>query len=739
MKCKIFGCCIAFLLILTGSTFAQWNYEYQKELGITFYGVHFPAQTAGYMVGSDGAIFKSTDGGGTWVQQTSPVTLALFDVFFKNATEGWAVGDNGVILVTTDGTNWAEHDSSQVMTTVDFNDVFFIGNSGWIGGDGGTVFLTTDNGVNWTTPTTNPYTDDINEISFVDANVGYAAVDGDGIMYTTDGGDTWVVASLDLGPYPYTRTDIECIMTVNATVGVAAGWGSIIGPQPTIILVTNDAGQTWDNPDDTYPWNWYAYGYGLTMFDDGEVVLTGGASSSAAPNIHSTDLGVTWTSEPAFFGETLRDCAAIPGGDRIVAVGAEGCVALSTDRGQTWNFVYDPGPGFAGWHKIVAVGQGAYLVGAAGHLLALNTNPGAALPEGMHVVAPENWAPSRLYDIVRVPFGPMYVCGSSLYLCKSTDGGRTWTELSHTASAIDDLFGMYWFGPDNGILVGEFGSNGDAIYSTVDGGQTLNLISHAVYGDQLNSVSFARDDQLIGVICGDNTIVLYTTDGGVTWNPGTEDVVSTTADFEEVHMVNATVGWLVGDSGIICKTVDGGQNWTQQTAFTSVLLLDVYFSTPDYGWVSGEDNTVFYTDDGGVNWNDISPTLAATGDEVIAVYPNMYSGQLWIGARDGQVLTRDDQVTGHETPISLPFVLNQNFPNPFNPSTSISFSIDRDGPVTLNVYDVSGRLVATVLDKEMAAGDYTVSFQAEGLASGVYFYRLKTAMHEQVRKMILLR
>ena len=57
----------------------------------------------------------------------------------------------------------------------------------------------------------------------------------------------------------------------------------------------------------------------------------------------------------------------------------------------------------------------------------------------------------------------------------------------------------------------------------------------------------------------------------------------------------------------------------------------------------------------------------------------------------------------------------------------------------MNVYDVSGRLVATVLDKELPAGDYTVSFQAEGLASGVYFYRLKTVIHEQVRKMILLR
>ncbi|HSG28583.1 MAG TPA: T9SS type A sorting domain-containing protein, partial [Candidatus Krumholzibacterium sp.] len=78
-------------------------------------------------------------------------------------------------------------------------------------------------------------------------------------------------------------------------------------------------------------------------------------------------------------------------------------------------------------------------------------------------------------------------------------------------------------------------------------------------------------------------------------------------------------------------------------------------------------------------------------------------------------------------------------PNPFNPATTIRFSIARKGYVSLNIYDVTGRMVAKVLNKEMDEGDHSVSFQANGLASGVYFYRLETNDEIQTRKMILLR
>ena len=95
-------------------------------------------------------------------------------------------------------------------------------------------------------------------------------------------------------------------------------------------------------------------------------------------------------------------------------------------------------------------------------------------------------------------------------------------------------------------------------------------------------------------------------------------------------------------------------------------------------------------------------------------------------------------VDAGETPPSR-YALMQNHPNPFNPSTTISFTLEFDDHVTLNVYDVAGRLVATVMDRDLKANDYTVAFRADGLATGVYFYKLSTSKGEETRKMVLLR
>jgi hypothetical protein len=80
-----------------------------------------------------------------------------------------------------------------------------------------------------------------------------------------------------------------------------------------------------------------------------------------------------------------------------------------------------------------------------------------------------------------------------------------------------------------------------------------------------------------------------------------------------------------------------------------------------------------------------------------------------------------------------------NFPNPFNPSTEISFAIPEDQHVTLKVYDMAGREVATLVDEIRTAGIHSVTFNANRIASGMYFYRLQAGSSVQVNKMILLK
>lgn len=85
------------------------------------------------------------------------------------------------------------------------------------------------------------------------------------------------------------------------------------------------------------------------------------------------------------------------------------------------------------------------------------------------------------------------------------------------------------------------------------------------------------------------------------------------------------------------------------------------------------------------------------------------------------------------------FVLQQNYPNPFRTGTSITYTVEQMGPVRLQVYDVQGRHVQTLVDGVRQGGSHTVSFEARGLPNGVYFYRLESGGHIRSRQMTLLR
>jgi hypothetical protein len=85
------------------------------------------------------------------------------------------------------------------------------------------------------------------------------------------------------------------------------------------------------------------------------------------------------------------------------------------------------------------------------------------------------------------------------------------------------------------------------------------------------------------------------------------------------------------------------------------------------------------------------------------------------------------------------FRLEQNYPNPFNPRTAVTYQVPATSHVLLAVYDILGRNVAQLVNEQKVPGLYSVMFDASGLSSGVYFYRLQTGSFVQTRKMILLR
>ena len=83
--------------------------------------------------------------------------------------------------------------------------------------------------------------------------------------------------------------------------------------------------------------------------------------------------------------------------------------------------------------------------------------------------------------------------------------------------------------------------------------------------------------------------------------------------------------------------------------------------------------------------------------------------------------------------------LHQNYPNPFNPSTRISFDIPKNGNSVLSIYDISGKLIETLLNENLVRGTYSVNWDASAQPSGVYFYKLQTTDFTETRKMILIK
>lgn len=94
-----------------------------------------------------------------------------------------------------------------------------------------------------------------------------------------------------------------------------------------------------------------------------------------------------------------------------------------------------------------------------------------------------------------------------------------------------------------------------------------------------------------------------------------------------------------------------------------------------------------------------------------------------------------------ETTLSIPikFQLEQNYPNPFNPATTIRFSIPKQSQVTLKIYDVLGREVATIVNKEFESGVHEVVLDSRSLTSGVYIYQIQAGEFTEMRKLMLLK
>ncbi|MCP4583886.1 MAG: S8 family serine peptidase [candidate division Zixibacteria bacterium] len=154
---------------------------------------------------------------------------------------------------------------------------------------------------------------------------------------------------------------------------------------------------------------------------------------------------------------------------------------------------------------------------------------------------------------------------------------------------------------------------------------------------------------------------------------------------------------------------------------------------------------------GGTVAPDASTDLSVTFD-ASEVGEGQYTGEIRITSNDLDnpvvsipcTLTVDPTGIEDETAIPTAFALNQNYPNPFNPSTDISFGLPASGQVTLEVYDIMGRMVATLVDGHLAAGIHNITWEGvnsngEQVSTGMYFYKLTQGDNVTTKKMMMLK
>jgi photosystem II stability/assembly factor-like uncharacterized protein len=195
----------------------------------------------------------------------------------------------------------------------------------------------------------------------------------------------------------------------------------------------------------------------------------------------------------------------------------------------------------------------------------------------------------------------------------------------------------------------------------------------------------------------------------------------------------------------VYKTTNGGAAWifmpgaTPATSLPNipVNVLTIWEKNPEVVF-AGTDIGVYVTTDGGANWRPYGTGMPNVVINDIKITPN---GILY-AASHGRGMWMSDVVLSNEgIPPVLPErpLLGVNYPNPFSSSTVIPFSLPRAGRISLHLFDAQGRIVRTLLDGELPAGDHACKLTGDGLRSGVYFCTIRCGTRSETRKLAFMR
>jgi photosystem II stability/assembly factor-like uncharacterized protein len=649
----------------------------------------------GWAVGEYGTIIKTTDGGSKWSVQNSGTDYNLTSVIFVDENKGWAIGGKqvgvfsynmGVLLSTIDGgNNWTA--LFEPFSYLYLNAIYFKDNdNGYIiTGPAGDIFETTDGGKNWI-QNNNQYLHDqgiyqsFQSIYFVDDNTGWIVGKGNTILRTDDGGKLWQIKQ----KYSYSSSDnnLNSVYFVNKSVGWAAG-------EMATIIKTTDGGNTWQKQDSGL--DKYLFTINSIYFKNENL---GWAVSNAGVILITTNGGKTWlnnknsTNKVNGIFKFFKDSYGY-------AFGNPGVLFKTEDNGNTWRIVakdttwtFTDGyfiDEYNGW----AI-NGSYVSGSGG---TYTTSDGGTTWTSQNNIS-QYWGLTGIHFVDK-NIGNLI--GQESRIFHTTDGGDTWTQVPRSFASVF-CYAIDFFDKRNGIIVGQgnhvqYKSN--AIGITSDGGENWNFTF--VKGSGLKSIYMK--DSTEAWVAGED--IRKTTDKGKTW------VTKYTGEYiNSISFSDSNNGYAIGNSGLMLYSSDGGNSWTKLNRMTSNNLYYITFSEKSTGWISGV-NTLLTTKVNN-NKSDTLLTNYSPSDSIIV---------------DSTIST----------------YLYQSYPNPFSSFTTIKYNLQKEEHVIIDVYDLLGREVATLLNGYEKAGIYNKIFDASKLPSGVYFYRMRAGGFSKTKKMTLLR
>jgi photosystem II stability/assembly factor-like uncharacterized protein len=350
---------------------------------------------------------------------------------------------------------------------------------------------------------------------------------------------------------------------------------------------------------------------------------------------------------------------------------------------------------------------------------------------------------------------PMFTSGNYF---KTTNGGINWT---HSGSIAQVYYkDVFFINNNTGFMAVDWpqeNSTRGYVNKTINSGATwehaFDIIDYYAYS--FSEIKFVN--QTTGYALGrymtefltDTTIVMRTQNSGQTW----EKIFQTQrgAVTTPINTFDAfgNYAWLLAYNKLFYST-NSGANW-QERSLNFNVYTNMYFVNQNTGWItrvpSGSPDTLnlYKSTNGGLNWTGYRNPLGNLND---IFFVNEYTG--WATTAGYQLNVNIlKSVTGgimaleyiSQTLVSN-YILHQNFPNPFNPTTKIRFEVPNSNAssyILLKVYDINGKLISELFNGKLSGGVYEIDWNAGNLPSGAYFYSLISEDFKEVRKMILMK